>query len=122
MALASFMVPLGTPTPEFVLPDLDRRVYSRADFVGGPGLLVVFASNHCPYVRHVESVLGEVVDSLPMPAVAICSNDVGISPDDAPIGLRDQAIRASAGTTPAEHGVLDQVARELNSAPADAGQ
>ncbi|AFU04730.1 thioredoxin family protein [Nocardia brasiliensis] len=94
MALASFMVPLGTPAPDFALPDLDQRVHSRADFAGGPGLLVVFASNHCPYVKHVESMLGEVVDSLPMPAVAICSNDAGISPDDAPIGLRDQAIRA----------------------------
>lgn len=94
MALASRMVPLGTPAPDFTLPDLDHRTHSRADFAGGPGLLVVFASNHCPYVKHLEAALGELIDSLPIPTVAICTNDIVSYPDDSPIRLRDQAIRA----------------------------
>jgi peroxiredoxin len=94
MALSSLMVPLGTPAPDFSLPDLDQRIHARTDFENGPGLLVVFAANHCPYVRHLESALGEVVDASPMPTVAICTNDAANHPDDAPIRLRDQAIRA----------------------------
>ncbi|PXX69201.1 AhpC/TSA family protein [Nocardia tenerifensis] len=94
MALASHMVPLGTPAPDFALPDLDRRTHSRADFADGPGLLVVFASNHCPYVKHLETALGELVDTLSVPTVAICANDIVGYPDDAPNRLRDQAIRA----------------------------
>ncbi|MBF6163365.1 thioredoxin family protein [Streptomyces gardneri] len=95
MAHTSHMVPIGTPLPDFSLPDLDQRVYSRDDFAGGPGLLVVFACNHCPYVKHIEAALGELVDSLPsMPTVAICTNDAATYPDDAPLRLRDQAIRA----------------------------
>ncbi|QBS40832.1 thioredoxin family protein [Nocardia sp. CS682] len=94
MALASRMVPLGTPAPDFSLPDLDQQTHSRADFENGSGLLVVFASNHCPYVQHLEAALGALVDSLPMPTVAICTNDAAAYPDDAPVHLRDQAIRA----------------------------
>ncbi|MFF3223032.1 thioredoxin family protein [Nocardia suismassiliense] len=94
MALASRMVPLGTPAPDFALPDLDQQTHSRADFENGHGLLVVFASNHCPYVKHLESALGALVDSLPMPTVAVCTNDAATYPDDAPVHLRDQAIRA----------------------------
>ncbi|MEU1544831.1 thioredoxin family protein [Nocardia sp. NPDC005745] len=95
MAHTSHMVPIGTALPDFSLPDLDQRIYSRDDFADGPGLLVVFACNHCPYVKHIEAALGELVDSLPsMPTVAICTNDASAYPDDAPLRLRDQAIRA----------------------------
>ncbi|WP_028479783.1 thioredoxin family protein [Nocardia sp. CNY236] len=93
MAQTSLMVPLGTALPDFSLPDLDQRIYSRADFEGAP-LLVVFACNHCPYVKHIEAALGELVDSLAPPTVAICTNDATAYPDDAPLRLRDQAIRA----------------------------
>ncbi|GIG65860.1 thioredoxin family protein [Phytomonospora endophytica] len=96
MALTSHMVPLGTPAPTFSLPDLDGTPHATADYAGGPGLLVVFACNHCPYVKHVESVLGallaEYADRLP--AVAICTNDAEAYPDDAPDKLAEQRARA----------------------------
>ncbi|MFI9509639.1 thioredoxin family protein [Nocardia sp. NPDC052566] len=95
MALESLMVPLGTPAPDFSLPDLDGAPHARDDYLGGPGLLVVFACNHCPYVKHIEAAFGEIVDGLDaMPVVAICTNDADAYPDDAPVRLRDQAIRA----------------------------
>ena len=94
MSVQSLMVPIGTPAPEFSLPDLDGRLHSRADYADGPGLLVIFACNHCPYVRHLESKLGEVLGTPTIPAVAICTNDADAYPDDAPEHLRAQADRA----------------------------
>ncbi|GLZ77748.1 thioredoxin family protein [Actinorhabdospora filicis] len=95
MALNSLMVPLGTPAPAFSLPDLDGKTRSLDDYRGGPGLLVVFACNHCPYVKHVEAELGRVfAEYADVPAVVICSNDAVAYPDDAPERLREQAGRA----------------------------
>ncbi|MFX0575324.1 thioredoxin family protein [Nocardia nepalensis] len=94
MSVQSLMVPVGTPAPDFALPDLDGHVHARADYAAGPGLLVIFACNHCPYVRHLESKLGEVLDTLAIPTVAVCTNDADAYPDDAPDRLRAQADRA----------------------------
>ncbi|WP_068069248.1 thioredoxin family protein [Nocardia xishanensis] len=94
MALESLMVPLGTPAPEFALPDLDGRIHRLSDYANGPGLLVVFACNHCPYVRHIEDELGAVIAASDVPALAICTNDADAYPDDKPEGLRAQAKRA----------------------------
>ncbi|MCP2289865.1 thioredoxin family protein [Nocardia amikacinitolerans] len=94
MALESLMVPLGTPAPDFALPDLDGRTHRLSDYANGPGLLVVFACNHCPYVKHIEKELGAVIGDSGVPAVAICTNDADAYPDDKPEGLRAQAERA----------------------------
>ena len=48
-ATPSTMLALGTPAPEFALPDTDGRTVSRDDFAGRP-LLVLFICNHCPFV------------------------------------------------------------------------
>lgn len=95
MAIESLMVPLGTPAPEFTLYDVDGKSHSRSDYVGGPGLLVAFLCNHCPYVRHIENQLGRVLgEPSTVPALAICTNDGDIYPDDAPDQLRRQIARA----------------------------
>lgn len=116
MALNSLMVPLGTPAPAFSLPDLDGETRSLDDYRGGPGLLVVFACNHCPYVKHVEAELGRVLAGYAdIPAVAICSNDTTAYPDDAPEGLRAQAERAG-WTLPYLIDASQDVARAYNAA------
>jgi len=100
MAVQSFMVPLGTPMPEFSLPSVDGAQVGSADLTGGPAVLVMFLSNHCPYVRHLEPELGQVVDECSrrdVAAVAICSNDTSTHPDDAAAGLAEQARRAGFG-------------------------
>ena len=100
MAVQSFMVPLGTPMPEFSLPSIDGAQVTSADFTDAPAVLVMFLSNHCPYVRHLERELGLVIDEYSrrdVAAVAICSNDTGTHPDDEAAGLTKQAQRAGFG-------------------------
>lgn len=97
MAVSSPSTALGTPLPATVLPDLDGTPVDLAAHAGGDALLVVFACNHCPYVRLVEDRLGTLVDAFDgagLRTVAICSNDVAAYPDDDIPGLRDQAARA----------------------------
>lgn len=97
MAVNSFMVPLGTPAPPFALPSLDGHMVTSDDFAPGRPLLVMFLSNHCPYVRHIERELGSLVaeySERDVAAVAICSNDIQTHPADGPGGLAEQASRA----------------------------
>jgi lysophospholipase L1-like esterase len=57
----------------------------------------MFLSNHCPYVRHIERVLGSLLAEYTeqdLVAVAVSSNDIGSHPDDGPAGLAEQVDRA----------------------------
>jgi peroxiredoxin len=91
----SNMRPLGTPLPEFALPDVTTgRTTGPADFEGKPVLLVMFLSRHCPFVKHIQSKLAEVCNEYVdkgAGVVAICSNDVENYPEDGPEGLRQMA-------------------------------
>lgn len=94
MAVESTMVPLGSPLPSFALPDLTGRTVTSSDLAGAP-LLVAFLCNHCPYVRHVESGLQQVLAAHPgLRVVGICSNDAEAYPEDRPTRLAEQAERA----------------------------
>lgn len=100
MAMFSSMVPLGTPLPAFALPSIDGGRFGADGAAGAPALLVAFLSNHCPYVRHIESALGTVAEQYAgrgVLTVGICSNDTGTHPDDGVEGLTDQARRAGFG-------------------------
>jgi peroxiredoxin len=98
MAVSSQMVPLGTPAPDFALPDLSGRTVRRDDFAAAPGLLVAFLCNHCPYVRHVEAQLGRLLDRHPdLAVVGMCANDTDAYPDDRPEHLAEQARRSGWG-------------------------
>ncbi|MCA1671072.1 MAG: thioredoxin family protein [Actinobacteria bacterium] len=90
------MVPLGTLAPAFALPALGGHTVSQADYAGR-SLLVMFLSNHCPYVRHIERELGKLVAEYgdgDLAAVAISSNSIESHPDDGPDGLAEQVERA----------------------------
>ena len=88
MAVTSTMLPLGTSAPGFSLPDATTGdTVSITDFEQAPVLLVMFISNHCPYVKHVADELARVGrDYAPrgVAVVAIGSNDIGTHPADAP--------------------------------------
>ena len=99
MAASSLMVPLGTPAHDFELPSFDGTTVKLAD-LDGRALLVMFLCNHCPYVRHVERRLGEVVADYAardLAVVAINSNDLDAYPEDGPAGMAEQARRAGFG-------------------------
>lgn len=91
------MVPLGTPAPAFKLPSVGGHTIALGDFSHAPALLVVFLSNHCPYVHHIERGLARLAAdyaALGVATVAICSNDVTSYPDDRAERLAEQAKRA----------------------------
>jgi hypothetical protein len=98
MAVSSQMISLGTAVPSFSLPSVDGVSVRLEDFADAPVLLVSFLCNHCPYVRHIEARLGEVVSAHAgrgVATVGICSNDIMSYPDDAPEALARQRSRAS---------------------------
>ena len=95
-AVESQMLPLGTPAPDFRLPDADGiRHALDAD---APASLVMFICNHCPYVKHVIgqlAAIGRDYGERGVSVVAINSNDVGQYPADSPANMK--ALAQSAG-------------------------
>lgn len=96
MALTpSTMLALGTPAPEFSLPDVvSGRTICLETFAGKPALLVMFICRHCPYVQHVKhelARLGRDYRGRDVGMVAISANDVANYPDDAPDRLKAMA-------------------------------
>jgi peroxiredoxin len=91
----STMLPLGTPLPEFSLPDVvSGNLITPDTFDGKKGLLVMFICRHCPYVRHVQSELarlGHEYGAQNLGILAISSNDADTYPDDAPESLKAMA-------------------------------
>jgi peroxiredoxin len=86
-AVPSTMLPLGTPAPDFRLPDTDGRTVARDDFKDAPALLVMFLCNHCPYVKHIRAgvaAFAREYQSRGLAIVAINANDVASYPEDRP--------------------------------------
>lgn len=83
----STMLPLGTPAPDFSLPNVDGAVYSLDDVDASKPLLVVFMCNHCPFVIHLADALAGFAREYTekgLAIVGISSNDVANYPDDSP--------------------------------------
>ncbi len=85
---------LRTPLPEATLRDVHGDEHDLRALAPGAPLLVVFACNHCPYVRWVEQDLGQIIADTGLRAVAINSNDADEYPEDGPAGMREQSARA----------------------------
>src|SRR5262245_7271961 len=92
----STMLELGTPAPDFNLPDVvSGRTVSLSTFEGDGALLVMFICRHCPFVKHVQSELsrlGTDYRGRGVGIVAISSNDAKSYPDDAPERLKEMAV------------------------------
>lgn len=95
MAAESTMLELGTSAPSFELPDTNGKTVSLEDFGGEPAMLVMFISNHCPFVKHLKPALAQLGrhyagEGLGM--VAVNSNDTVAYPQDSPEAMaRDHA-------------------------------
>ncbi len=98
VSVNSTMLPLGTPAPDFALPDPAGEMHRLADFADAPALVIAFICNHCPYVKHIAGPLATVTTHLAQQGaavVAVSANDADAYPDDAPDEMADEA---------AEHG------------------
>ena len=87
----SRMVPLGSEIPEFSLPDTDGEIVSLTDFDDRECLVVMFLSNHCPYVGHIKTELAELARELMAKGaafVAIGANDADSHPQDGPEAMK----------------------------------
>ncbi len=119
MALTpSVMLPLGTPAPEFSLPDPQGRVVSLADLKSAPALLVVFMCNHCPYVKHVRSGLAQLARDYQAKGAAVIginANDIQTHPEDSPARMAEEA-RAAGYTFPYLYDETQSVARAYQAA------
>ncbi|MXX55933.1 MAG: thioredoxin family protein [Gemmatimonadetes bacterium] len=98
MALVtSTMLALGTEAPDFSLPEPstgENVALSRFD--GAPALLVVFLSNHCPFVKHLADHLAGVATEYQARGVAVVginANDVANYPDDSPARMANEVAR-----------------------------
>ncbi|MCK4743118.1 MAG: thioredoxin family protein [Sulfuriflexus sp.] len=84
----STMLELGTPAPDFSLPEpATGNNMSLSDLSGNKALLVIFMCNHCPYVLHIHKELNDLIREYQpqgLSAVAINSNDVENYSDDSP--------------------------------------
>lgn len=84
----STMMPLGTPAPDFALPDtVSGQTTTFADVAGENGTVVLFICNHCPYVIHIIDEIVKVAERYQPQGigfVAISSNDVSERPEDGP--------------------------------------
>jgi peroxiredoxin len=97
MAMASVMLPLGTPAPPFALRDVvSGQIFSLDSFTSKAALLVMFICRHCPYVEHVQqeiAKIGQDYTDTGLGIIGISSNDPAHYPDDAPERLKELAQR-----------------------------
>ncbi len=83
----STMAPLGMSAPDFTLVDTTGRMVSLDDVASGPGFLVAFICNHCPFVKHLRHALadfGREYQARGLGVVGIGSNDAEHYPADSP--------------------------------------
>ena len=93
----SNMLPLGTPAPDFRLPDtVGGRTCGLDDLRGKSGTVILFICNHCPFVKHVNAEivrLARKYQPLGIAFAAISSNDVANYPEDSPENMTRTAAR-----------------------------
>jgi len=100
MAAGSKVCDFGWKARDFRLKGTDGRAYSLADVKGPKGTIVVFLSNHCPYVkatidRIVRDFAALKADGIG--AIAIMPNDVAAYPADSPDNMKAFATQHRFG-------------------------
>ena len=97
MAAVPPICDFGWRAPAFSLPNLNGEAFSFTDIAGTNGTLIMFISNHCPYVKSIETRIArdaKALQDLGIGVAAICANDENAYPDDGQAGMRTQARRA----------------------------
>jgi len=113
------MLAIGSLAPQFALRDVVTGTSVQRDLVRGTrGLLVMFLSRHCPYVKHVQNELarlGRDYVNSGIGFLAIGSNDPASHPMDAPERLAEQA-REVGFSFPYAFDETQEVARAFDAA------
>ena len=92
--MASLQTPIcdfGKKALDFTLPDVDQRSWTLEQCKGERGLLVMFISNHCPYVQAIlKKLVREARDlrAIGVNSVAIMPNDTVAYPEDSAANMR----------------------------------
>lgn len=114
----STMLELGTPAPDFSLPDTRGNHVSLSDFAQQPALLVVFMCNHCPYVIRIQeglAQLGKDYLGKGLAMVGINANDAANYPDDSPAKMAE-AVNTIGYTFPYLYDEQQSVAKAYQAA------
>jgi peroxiredoxin len=96
MAVETPVCDFGAPAPDFALPGVDGKTWTRDACQGENGLLVMFICNHCPYVKAVrERIIRDAKDlsAHGIGVVAINSNDPVQYPDDSFEAMKEVAAQ-----------------------------
>lgn len=118
VATLSTMIPLGTPAPQFELPDAHGSPVSLDDYPDASAYLVMFICNHCPFVLHIRSEIVRVAMEYQQRGVAVFainSNDVSKFAADSPDQMAEVA-RNLGFTFPYLYDETQQVAKDFKAA------
>jgi peroxiredoxin len=92
---ASKMLPLGNKAPSFTLKDTRfNQIISLREYQSSIATVIMFLSNHCPYVKNIQARLVEVAkiyQGRGIKFIAISSNDIEKYPSDGPREMQDEA-------------------------------
>jgi peroxiredoxin len=92
---SSNMLPLGALATDFYLLDTRTNQYTTLHELKSPiATVIMFLCNHCPYVKHIQSKLVEIVNIYQAKGInfiAISSNDVQSYPQDNPDEMHNEA-------------------------------
>jgi peroxiredoxin len=94
MAKTSNPVSIGSPAPEFELPDGAGRPFRLREHAGASATLVIFICNHCPYVIHMRDELQRYAldyAARGVKVIAINPNDPVAYPDETPERIAEVA-------------------------------
>ena len=115
----STMIPLGSRAPEFALVEpATGGTIRRSDFDDASALLVMFLSNHCPFVKHIAPALAEFGREYMgrgLAVVAVNANDVARYPQDSPEAMVGE-VEARGYTFPYLYDETQEVARAYEAA------
>ena len=94
--IESYMLPLGTQSPSFSLPNVINNQIKELEIIRGEnGTLIIFMCNHCPYVIHLlEGIIKTAIDfsKKGIATVAISSNSIETHPQDGPKEMKKLAL------------------------------
>lgn len=91
---------LGTVAPPFDLPGVDGKRHTLASVRGENGTVVMFLSNHCPFVKAVIDKIPRdmrELAALGIGSVAIMSNDAVAYPEDSFVNMKAVAAKHGFG-------------------------